>query len=58
MNNAEVDDAEDLGIVIPILNLLEYNDSYTETDKLWQYQRDEPDDDNITYSKSFKLNQV
>ena len=37
MNNAEVDDAEDLGIVIPILNLLEYNDSYTETDKLWQY---------------------
>ena len=37
MNNAEVDDAEDLGIVIPIFNLLEHNDSYTETDKLWQY---------------------
>ena len=37
MNNAEVDDAEDLGIVIPIFNSLEYNNSYTETDKLWQY---------------------
>ena len=58
INYAEVDDAEDLGVVIPIFNLLGYSDNYTETDKLWQYQRNEPDDDNITYSKSFKLSQV
>ena len=54
INNAEVDDAEDVDIVMPMYNLLEYNENYTKTsDSLWQYRRDEPDD-NITDSKSFK----
>ena len=50
--NAEVDNAEDLDIVIPMYNLLEYSKHYAKTSaSLWQYYRDEPDD-NITNSNT------
>ena len=55
INNAHVDNAEDLDIVMPIYNLLEYSENYAKTlASLWQYCRDEPDD-NIADSKSFKF---
>ena len=60
INNAFLDNAEDLDIVIPMYNLLEYNDNYSVTSgSLWNYYRDlvndsviENDDDNkISNSK-------
>ena len=40
---------------MPIYNLLEYSENYAKTlASLWQYCRDEPDD-NIADSKSFKF---
>ena len=40
---------------MPMYNLLEYSNNYAKTwASLWQYCRDEPDD-NITNSKSFKF---
>ena len=42
---------EDIDIVMPMYNLLEYNGNYAKRpSSLWQYCRDEPDD-NITDSK-------
>ena len=44
----------DIDIVIPIYNLIEYSDNYSETSGgLWQYYKDDPKD-NITRSTSFK----
>ena len=41
---------------MPMYNLIEYSDSYAKTSRsLWQYFRDEPDDD-IEDSESFKSN--
>ena len=40
---------------MPMYNLLEYSDNYAKTSvSIWQYCRDEPDDD-ITDSKPFKF---
>ena len=40
---------------MPMYNLIEYSDNYAKTSgSLWQYFRDEPDDNNIEDSKSFK----
>ena len=42
-NNTQVDDAPDIDVVMPIYNLIEYNDNYSKTSGiLWQYCRDEP----------------
>ena len=39
---------------MPMYNLIEYSDNYVKTTgSLWQYFRDEPDDD-LEYSESFK----
>ena len=55
INNAEVDNVEDLDFLIPIYNLLEYSENYAKTSaSLWQYCSGEPDDI-IGDSKSFKL---
>ena len=55
INNAEVDNAEDLDIVMPMYNLFEYSKNYAKSSaSLWRYCRNEPDD-NITDSKSFKF---
>ena len=64
INNALIDNAEDLDIVIPMYNLIEYSKNYSKTSgTLWNYYRDESnsgfggDDSNIHYfikdSKSF-----
>ena len=55
INNAQVDNAKDLAIVMPMYNLIECSDDYANTSgSLRQYCRNEPDDD-ITDSKSFKF---
>ena len=54
MNNTQVDNAKDIDIVMPMYNLIEYSDNYAKTSgSLWQYFRDEPDDD-LEDSESFK----
>ena len=54
INNTQVDNAKDIDIVMPMYNLIEYSDNYAKTTgSLWQYFRDEPDD-NIEDSESFK----
>ena len=53
-NNTQVDNAKDIDIVMPMHNLIEYSDNYAKTTgSLWQYFRDEPDD-NLADSESFK----
>ena len=43
VNNIVVDNAKDIDVVIPMYNLIEYNDNYSKTSRsLWQYYRDEP----------------
>ena len=45
INNTFIDNAEDLDIVMPKYNLLEYSDNYSMTSgNLWNYYRDETDD--------------
>ena len=47
-NNTFIDNAEDLDIVMPIYNLLEYSDNYSMTSgSLWNYYRDEVNDSAI-----------
>ena len=54
INNTQVDNAKDINIVMPMYNLIEYSDNYVKTTgSLWQYFRDEPDDD-LEDSESFK----
>ena len=64
INGVLVENAEDLDIVMPMYNLLEYSKNYSKaSDSLWNYYRDELTDDtidnngpnkNIIKSKSFK----
>ena len=54
INNTDTDNAQDIDIVMPMYNLIEYSDNYSRTSgSLWQYYKDEPND-NITQSESFK----
>ena len=42
-NNAQLDDAHDIDVVVPMYKLIEYCDNYSKTSGiLWQYCRDEP----------------
>ena len=54
VNGIKIDNAEDLDVVMPIYNLLEYSKNYRKTGSLWNFYRDEPnsstDNDNITHS--------
>ena len=55
INNTQIDNAKDIDIVMPMYNLIEYSDNYAKTSgSLWQYFRDEPDNNNIEDSESFK----
>ena len=43
INNTQIDNAKDIGIVMPMYNLIEYSDNYSKiSENLWQYYRDEP----------------
>ena len=54
INNADLDNAQDIDIVMPMYNLTEYSDNYSKTSgSLWQYYKDEPND-NLANSESFK----
>ena len=57
INGVKIDNAEDLDVVMPMYNLLEYSKSFRKTSgSLWNYYRDEPksntDHNNITHSIS------
>ena len=54
INNRDIDNAHDIDIVMPMYNLIEYNDNYSKTSRsLWQYYKDDPND-NLANSESFK----
>ena len=43
INNTQVNNANDIVLVMPLYNLIEYSDIYSKTfGSLWQYYRDEP----------------
>ena len=43
INNSQLDNAQDIYIVMPMYNLIEYSDNYSKTSgSLWQYNSDEP----------------
>ena len=67
INNTQIDNGKDIDIVMPMYNLIEYNDNYAKpTGSLWQYCEDIParnyannsiiifSEDNITDSFKFK----
>ena len=54
INNTSIDNAQDIDIVMPMYNLIEYSDNYSKiSGSLWQYYKDDPND-NIRQSESFK----
>ena len=54
INGTDIHNAQDIDIVMPMYNLIEYSDNYAKTSgSLYQYYRDDPND-NITQSESFK----
>ena len=59
IDDEHVDTAENLDIVMPMYNLIEYSDNYQDSSAtLYQYKRDEPPDNNVNLtadnSTSFK----
>ena len=57
INGVKTDNAEDLDVVMPMYNLLEYSKNYRKTTgSLWNYYRDEPSDPLSSNSESFKYN--
>ena len=55
INSIKIDNAEDLDVVMPMYNLLEYSKNYRKTTcSLWNYYRDEPSDTLSPDSESFK----
>ena len=54
INNIDIDNAQDIDIVMPMHNLIEYINNYLKTSgSLWQYYKEDPND-NIIRSESFK----
>ena len=55
IDGVQIDNAEDLDVVIPVYNLLEYSKNYRKTTgSLWNYYRDEPSNPLSSNSESFK----
>ena len=55
INNTQVENVKDIDIAMFMYNLIEYSENYVKTSgSLWQYFRDEPDDD-LEDSESFKF---
>ena len=55
IDGVKIDNAEDLDVVMPIYNLLEYSKNYRKTTgSLWNYYRDEPSNPLSSNSESFK----
>ena len=54
-NNTDIDNPQDIDIVMPMYNLIEYSDNYLKTSgSLWQYYKDDPND-TITDSEYLNL---
>ena len=55
INGIKIDNAEDLDVVMPMYNLVEYSKNYRQTTgSSWNYYRDEPSDPLSSNSESFK----
>ena len=55
INGVKIDNAEDLDVVMPMYNLLEYSKNYRKTTgSLWNYYRDEPSDPLSSNSECFR----
>ena len=55
INGVKIDNAEDLDVVIPMYDLLEYSKNCRKTTgSLWNYYRDEPSNPLSSDSESFK----
>ena len=62
INDGNIDGANNLNIIMPMYNLIEYSDNYSDTsESLWQFKRDElpvkdgnPDNVSTANSTSFK----
>ena len=57
IDGTTIDDAEDLDLVIPMYNLIEYSSNYSETtESLWFYSKDEGTNFNadIAHTNNFK----
>ena len=53
INDEHIEKEEDLNIVMPTYNLLEYSDNYQDpTGSLYQFKRDEPPDDNANVANN------
>ena len=56
INDEHVDTAENLDIVMPMYNLIEYSDNYQDSSAtLYQYKRDEPPDNSDSFKYKIKL---
>ena len=45
INNKDIDNAQDIDIVMPMYNLIEYSDNYSKTSgSLWQYYKEDTND--------------
>ena len=54
INNTDIDNAQDIDIVMPMYNLIEYSDNYSKTSgSLWLHYKEEPNN-NLADSESFK----
>ena len=67
INDVFIDEANRIYIAMPMYNLIEYSDNYSDkSGSLWQFKRDEPPDDNADLavdngsfnSQSFKYKQL
>ena len=59
INNASVDDAKDIDIIIPMYNLIEYSDNYSKiSGSLWKYTKDIPTVDNNNAIVNFANNNL
>ena len=57
INDTQVDNAIHLDIVMPMCNLKEYSDNYSEkSGSLWKYYRDKPALDNNDSIVNFPVN--
>ena len=55
INGVQIDNAEDLDVLMPMYNLIEYSKNYRKTaGSLWNYYRDEPSNPLSSNSESFK----
>ena len=53
IDETTTDDAEDLDLVMPMSNLIEYSSNYSETTgSLWFYSKDESNNFNVSIAKA------